>query len=261
MLKPEQRAFPGAATKRRLIGRHVVRLESVTSTNDVAFELAERGALEGTVVMAGVQTRGRGRQGRPWHAAPHTSVLLSALLRPSPSCQKTTLLTALAAVAAYETIASRSGLDALIKWPNDVYLLGRKVAGILIEQRRGVCVIGIGINVNQTAEELKSAELPEAISLRAACSREFSTESVAADLVEHLDMAYDEICHGGHNRVLQKWVTAMRLADSQVKVRYAGGEAVGRLAAIDCDELRLEGAADSRVAFNLSHVQAIERLI
>jgi BirA family biotin operon repressor/biotin-[acetyl-CoA-carboxylase] ligase len=245
----------------RLIGRQVIRFESVTSTNDVAFELAEAGALEGTVILAGVQTRGRGRQGRPWHAAPDTSVLLSAILRPSPSCQKTTLLTALAAVAAYETIASWSSLDTLIKWPNDIYLLGRKVAGILIEQRRGVCVIGIGINANQTAEELDAALLPDAISLRAACSREFSTEAVAMDLVRHLDSSYREVLQGGHERVLEKWIAATRLVGLQVRMRHSGGEAIGRLVAIDFDELRLEGVAEVPVMFSLSHVQAIQRLL
>jgi len=245
----------------RLIGRQVVRLKSVTSTNDVAFELAERGAAEGTVVLADMQTRGRGRRGRPWHAAPYTSVLFSSILRPSPSCQKTTLLTALAAVAACDTIASHSGLETLIKWPNDVYVLGRKICGILIEQRRQVFVVGIGINVNQTALELQAAELPEAISLRAGCSREFSTEAVALDLMQHLDIAYNEVLHGGHNRVLQKWVKAMRLPGSQVKIRHPGGEAIGRLVEIDFDELKLEGVADRPIAFNLSHVQAIQRLL
>jgi BirA family biotin operon repressor/biotin-[acetyl-CoA-carboxylase] ligase len=244
----------------RLIGRHVVRLDSVTSTNDVAFELAEAGALEGTVVLAGVQTRGRGRQGRPWHAAPGRSVLLSAILRPSPSCQKTTMLTALAAVAAYESITSNSGLETLIKWPNDVYLLGRKVSGILIEQRRAVCVIGIGINVNQTAVELHAAELPDAISLRAACSREFSIESVAMNLLRQLDSRYDEILQGGHDGVLEKWVAAMRLPGSKVKIRHPGGETIGRLVAIDFDELRLDATVGGSMAFNLNHVQTIQRL-
>jgi BirA family biotin operon repressor/biotin-[acetyl-CoA-carboxylase] ligase len=293
-----------------LIGRHVVRLASVTSTNDVAFELAERGASEGTVVLADVQTRGRGRQGRPWHAAPHSSVLLSTILRPGASCQRTTLLSAMAAVAAYETVAAQSGLETMIKWPNDIHILGRKVSGILIEQRREVCVIGIGINVNQTEKELQAAELPEAISLRTACFREFSTEAVATDVMQHLDSAYGELLHAGHERLLEKWIAATRLEGAQVKIRHPGGEAVGRVLAMDFDELRLvplpvrefscspcplpakrgdrgerarrlpakrgqrrmeretprvetalEGAAASPVAFNLSHVQAIQRLV
>jgi BirA family transcriptional regulator, biotin operon repressor / biotin---[acetyl-CoA-carboxylase] ligase len=244
----------------RLIGRHVVRLESVSSTNDVAFELAERGALEGTVVLADVQTRGRGRRERTWHAAPHTSVLLSTILRPVPSCQKPRLLTALAAVAAYETIASHSGLEALIKWPNDVYLLGRKVCGILIEQRRQVFVVGIGINVNQTADELQAAALPKAISLRAACDREFSTEAVAADLMQNLDRRHNDVLNGHHSQVLEKWATAMRIHGSQVKVDHPDGEAVGRVVSIDFDELRLESPAGTALTLNLNHVQAILRL-
>lgn len=211
--------------------------------------------------MAGVQTRGRGRQGRAWQAAPNTSVLLSAILRPSASCQKATLLTALAAVAANETIASQSGRETLIKWPNDVLLLGRKVCGILIEHRQGVCVIGIGINVNQSAQELQAAELPEAISLRVACSRQFSTDAVATDLMKRLDSTYNEVLDDGHDRVLEKWVKAMRLAGSQVKIRHQGGEAVGCLMAIDFDDLRLESAVHGSLALNLSHVQAIERLV
>jgi BirA family transcriptional regulator, biotin operon repressor / biotin---[acetyl-CoA-carboxylase] ligase len=130
-----------------MIGRPRLHLRVVGSTNDRARELAEEGAPHGTLVTASEQTRGRGRQGRSWIAPPGRALLMSVLLR-----EHDALLSLRAGLA----VADAAGPEALVKWPNDVWLDGRKVAGILAEGRpqAGWAVLGIGINVALRPEDL-----------------------------------------------------------------------------------------------------------
>lgn len=129
------------------LGRPRLHLQATTSTNDRARDLAQAGAPHGTLVTAAEQTAGRGRQGRTWTAPPSSALLLSVVLRDPP-----TLLPLAAALA----VAEIAGARAQIKWPNDVLLDGRKVAGILAEGRPqdGWAVLGIGLNVALRIEDL-----------------------------------------------------------------------------------------------------------
>ena len=123
-----------------MIGRPRVHHRLTDSTNERARELAERGAPHGTLVTAALQTAGRGRQGRRWNAPAGTALLCSLLVR-----RHDALLSLRAGLA----VADVAGAGALVKWPNDVLLDGRKVAGVLVEGRphEGWAVVGIGINV------------------------------------------------------------------------------------------------------------------
>jgi BirA family transcriptional regulator, biotin operon repressor / biotin---[acetyl-CoA-carboxylase] ligase len=129
------------------LGRPRLHLRATTSTNDRARELAQAGAPHGTLVTAAEQTAGRGRQGRTWTAPPGSAVLLSVVLRDPP---------ALLPLAGALAVAEVAGAGAQIKWPNDVLLDGRKVAGILAEGRPqdGWAVLGIGLNVALRIEDL-----------------------------------------------------------------------------------------------------------
>jgi BirA family biotin operon repressor/biotin-[acetyl-CoA-carboxylase] ligase len=129
------------------LGRPRLHLRATTSTNDRARELAQAGAPHGTLVTAAEQSAGRGRQGRTWSAPAGSALLLSLVLRDPPS-----LLPLVAGVA----VAAVAGADARVKWPNDVLVDGRKVAGILAEGRPqdGWAVLGIGINVAVRLEDL-----------------------------------------------------------------------------------------------------------
>jgi len=123
----------------------------IGSTNDVALLMAERGAPDGTVVGADLQTAGRGRQGRAWSSPPGSGLYVSIILRPPAVIAP--LLTIAAGVSVVEGILEATGLSMDLKWPNDVYAGGRKVAGILAESglsdaRLTHVVLGIGINVN-----------------------------------------------------------------------------------------------------------------
>ena len=129
------------------LGRPRLHLRATTSTNDRARELAQAGTPHGTVVTAAQQTAGRGRQGRTWSAPPGRALLVSVVLRDPP---------ALLPLAAALAVAEVAGADAQIKWPNDVLLAGRKVAGILAEGRPqdGWAVLGVGLNVALRIEDL-----------------------------------------------------------------------------------------------------------
>ena len=118
------------------------------STNQRARELADRGAPHGTIVTADEQSAGRGRQGRAWTAPPRTAVLMSLLLRDVDARQA--LLPLAAALAVCEACEEEARVACQVKWPNDVWIDGRKVAGILVEGRpqEGWVVLGIGINVD-----------------------------------------------------------------------------------------------------------------
>src|SRR5262245_55002410 len=119
----------------RHLGRRTIVFERLDSTNTYAAARADDPANDGLVVVAREQTAGRGQHGRTWQAPSGSSVLLSALLFPPPALRRPALLTAWAAVAVCDAIDALAGLDARIKWPNDVLVEGRKVCGILIEQR------------------------------------------------------------------------------------------------------------------------------
>jgi BirA family biotin operon repressor/biotin-[acetyl-CoA-carboxylase] ligase len=161
------------------LGRPRLHLRETGSTNDRARELAAAGAPHGTLVTAGAQTAGRGRQGRAWAAPPGRALLMSLVLREAHP-----LLPLAAAVAVAEAV----GEEARIKWPNDVQLDGRKVAGILAEGRpqEGWAVLGIGVNIAIRIEDLP----PELHGTAGTLGREPSdVEPFLANLLRSLERA------------------------------------------------------------------------
>jgi BirA family biotin operon repressor/biotin-[acetyl-CoA-carboxylase] ligase len=144
----------GNGFERIVIGRPIIRLDSVTSTQDVAFHLAEHGAPEGTTVVAQHQTGGRGRAGRTWETAPGDALMFSVVLRPRIPIDRLTPFSILVADAIADALGRLYSLSPFIKWPNDVLVEGRKVSGILIQVRSGVAVVGVGINLLASPPEL-----------------------------------------------------------------------------------------------------------
>ena len=125
----------------------LVRLTTVDSTQRHAAALAADGAADGTTVVAETQTAGRGRRGRVWRDTPGASLLLSMVLRTSLPLAKVPLLSLAAGVAVAEALIAVGGVRARLKWPNDVLVGGRKIAGVLLERREPAVILGIGINV------------------------------------------------------------------------------------------------------------------
>ena len=151
---------------------------------------------EGAVAVANEQTAGRGRMGRRWEAPAGSSILVSLLLRP-PTERRAAELTLVAGVATAVVVENATGLAAQIKWPNDVMLARRKVAGGLAELKDGAVVLGIGLNVNQVPAELPSETKTIAGSLRSVTGREYERAPILADLLLELELRYDAWREGG----------------------------------------------------------------
>ncbi|MDW8350582.1 MAG: biotin--[acetyl-CoA-carboxylase] ligase [Anaerolineae bacterium] len=180
----------------------VRRYRSVTSTMDVCRAWAERGAVEGLVILADEQTAGRGRVGRAWYSPPGQSLYLSVLLRPALPPRRIGWLTMLGALAVCEMAAGRgdaelSALDARfrLKWPNDVLLDGKKVAGVLVEASlTGDCldyaVLGIGLNVNTRFDDAPEDVRRRATSLCQALGHVIDRDAVLERLLAALGARY-----------------------------------------------------------------------
>lgn len=173
------------------IGNDIVVVEETESTNDLVWKAVERGAPEGFVILAEEQTKGRGQYGRRWESARYLGLWLSVLLRPALTLAESPKLTVRLAEAVAATIADETGCAPTIKWPNDIYVSGRKVAGVLVEGRTTsagsyVAVAGIGINVNQTINDFPEELRATAGSLAMATGKNISRTKLAIALLREL---------------------------------------------------------------------------
>jgi BirA family biotin operon repressor/biotin-[acetyl-CoA-carboxylase] ligase len=148
-------------------------------------------APEGALVVADEQTAGRGRLGRRWLGPAGASLLCSLQLRPTVSSERLPELTGVASRACAESIAALTGLEPELKFPNDVLVGGRKVAGILAEAREGRVVLGFGVNVNLAAEQLPQEVDRPATSLLVETRRELDRAELLAELLERFERRYD----------------------------------------------------------------------
>ena len=222
-------AWPG-----RVVYRPVV-----SSTNDLARELAAAGAADGTTVVAGAQTAGRGRQGRRWFSAPDAGLYCSVVLRGSD----TAVVTLAAGVAAAEGVRAATGLPVEIKWPNDVVLPahagGAKVGGILAEASRldaaaEAVIVGIGINV--AAVDFPPEIAPRAASLAAALGGPVDRGTVLVELLAALAHWRQVLVEGGAERMLERWrALAPGSVGAAVEWCVADARLSGVTAGIDSD--------------------------
>ncbi|MFH1305370.1 MAG: biotin--[acetyl-CoA-carboxylase] ligase [Candidatus Omnitrophota bacterium] len=162
--------------------------ESTGSTNDRAYELAERGAPEGTLVIAERQTHGRGRRGRKWISPREGGIYASIVLRPAMEADEIPAVTIVAAISVTDAIKKMCAVKAGLKWPNDVLVSGKKICGILVEIKAepdtvDFLILGIGVNVNADRGELPA----EATSLKAETNRHVNR----AELLRHILRAFD----------------------------------------------------------------------
>jgi BirA family biotin operon repressor/biotin-[acetyl-CoA-carboxylase] ligase len=175
--------------------------EELDSTNSYVKKLADEGVPEGAVVVAGRQSKGRGRLGRSFYSPEDTGIYMSILLRPEIDLQQSVRITSMAAVAVAEAIETVSKVHAGIKWVNDIYLDGKKVCGILVEagidaqeQKLNSAVLGIGINVGEMdfPEELSGI----ATSVSNVCGFEIERENLIAEVIRSLEKWYPTILDG-----------------------------------------------------------------
>jgi BirA family transcriptional regulator, biotin operon repressor / biotin---[acetyl-CoA-carboxylase] ligase len=188
---PVDGSLTAEAVLPRLRGRLGRPYEHVLSTPSTQL-LLPADAPEGALVVAEEQMAGRGRLGRRWLAQPGTSLLCSLQLRPSVPTERLPELTVVASHACAEAIAAVTGLEPELKFPNDVLLAGRKVAGILAEAREGRVVLGIGVNVNVPDVELPQEVDRPATSLLVESGRELDRAELLVELLERLERRYGE---------------------------------------------------------------------
>ena len=227
----------GIVTRR--IGQVIHLFHVVDSTNDEAKALAVRGALEGTVVIADAQERGRGRMGRSWTSPHGVGVYLSVILRPAIQPHDAPSLTLLGAVAVAEAIEKVTGLAAGVKWPNDLIVRGRKVGGILGEvaaetSHLHYVVLGIGINVNQTEGSFEGELRHTATSLRIEAGRSLDRTALIRSLCEALDRWYDRFLSEGPAPVLERLRRSCLTLGQRVVARSGDQQLCGL--AVDLDD-------------------------
>ena len=148
-------------------------------------------SAEGAVAVTEEQTEGRGRLGRRWEAAPGTSILVSVLLVPPVEPPRLPELSLVAGGAVAQAIAEITGIEPAIKFPNDLLIGMRKVAGILAESSEGRVVLGVGVNVNQTAQQLPADTLIPPTSLRVVLGEPVDRARLLAAILLHLEREYD----------------------------------------------------------------------
>lgn len=234
----------------------IVRLDRVDSTQAAAFALAEQGAPEGTVVAADHQSAGRGRRGRPWHAEPGESLLVSIVLRPRRPVAALPVLSLVAAVAVAEALAA-AGVRARVKWPNDVLAGGRKIAGILLETRLNagggeweredpgragapqglspgaagasprsaspVLILGIGVNIAQRAFPPDLAGRATSVALET--GRPADREALLAALLDAFDRWRGRLEREGVGPVRERWLALAETIGRTVTVDGVTGVA------------------------------------
>jgi BirA family biotin operon repressor/biotin-[acetyl-CoA-carboxylase] ligase len=212
--------------------------EELGSTNDRAKQLAEEGAEHGEVVVAERQTAGRGRRGRTWLSSARRNVTFSVVLRPEAlPPARAAELTLVAAVAVCDALR-QAGVDAGIKWPNDVLVGGRKIAGILTEMeaepdRVHWVVLGVGVNVNARLEDFPPELRGEATSVLLARGQPAPRSLFLAACLTGLEDWYDRHAEGGFEPIRAAWRARSVTLGREVSVRTDGGDLVGRAEDID----------------------------
>lgn len=221
------------------IGRRVAVWNRVGSTNDLAASAANSSSNDGLVVLAEEQTTGRGRRGRTWTAPPGSSLLMSVLVFPEPPIAGVTWLTALGAVATARVVSEISGYTAQIKWPNDVRVDGRKIAGILVERGLGT-VIGIGLNVGYEESSFPESLRGSATSLKILTRHDIDRSELARALIRQLDELYLQGLREGPAALGQLWSDRIEPLGRSIRVTTRAGSFRGDLIQADLDQgLRL----------------------
>lgn len=208
------------------------------STNTRARELAESGAAEGEIVIAESQTQGRGRLGRRWESPPLSNLYLSIVLRPGLPPKHAPQITLAAAVALVETVGSFLPRPPVIKWPNDILIDGKKLAGILTEAACDTeCVqyviLGIGLNLNYRAETMPQTLRQRATSMADRAGENLSRETVLVRLIHDLDRCYGELEESGFAALRPRWETHFGLRGRRVRVELGDQTIIGRAQGID----------------------------
>lgn len=226
-----------------IIGSSLICLAEIDSTNARARQLAEQAAAEGTVIIADRQSAGRGRLGRRWESPSAVNFYCSILLRPQIPVQQAPQLTFLSAVAVAETLNHLYQLPAKVKWPNDVLIDGKKVAGLLNEmssetEQIHFVILGIGVNLNMTREQFPEELNYPATSVFLETGTRIDRATFVRGFLQRLDRYYAEFLDDGFGPIRCRWEALSSLMNARVQV---DNRMTGTVVGLDSDGgLRLQ---------------------
>lgn len=245
-----------ANLKTKWLGHHIHYCELTTSTNELAKRLAGEGCEDGLVVIAEEQNSGKGRLSRGWFSPFARGVWFSVVLKPPFMPQEASKCTLLAAIAVVKAVNKYKGVQASIKWPNDVLLDGKKLVGILTEMsaefgRINYIVIGTGINVNVPKEMVPEELRATAVSLADVAREPISRVELLADVLGYMEELYEKVLHEGFKPVLEEWKKYSSTLGQQVKVIAPDQTYFGEAVDIDEDGLLMVKREDGRIEKSL----------
>jgi len=237
--------------KTKWMGKTIHYFQTLDSTNSKAYQLALNGAEEGEAVISESQEKGRGRLGRQWFSPPFLNLYLSVILRPKIPPHQASLNTLMAAIATAEAIQKFSGLLPLIKWPNDILLRDRKVAGLLNEihsemDRIHFVILGIGVNVNTEAKMFSKEIRAVATSLKIEMGQTVSRKVFLQILLQELERWYAIFLEEGSAVILKAWRDRAHIKGRRVKVTSFGETVAGIAIDVDSDGALILETADGR---------------
>lgn len=222
----------------RVVGSDVIFLPQTDSTNLQARLLAEQGAIDGTVVIADQQSSGKGRMGRYWVSPPGVNLYLSVILRPDIQLRHATQMTFLTAVAVAEAIEASGPFSPRLKWPNDVLLNGKKIAGLLNElnaetEQIHYMILGVGVNLNMAMSQFPTDLRTPATSLLVEGDRNIPRLEFARNLLQRIDALYTRFLVDGFAPVLAAWEERCDMLGRRVEVDYHHRQLIGVVKGLD----------------------------
>ena len=216
--------------KTKVLGRNIIYLDKIDSTNNYAKRIALEGCEEGTLVVADYQTNGRGRLGRGWSSPNKKGIWMSLVLRPNIPFEEVQMITLAASVAVVQALYDIAQIKAGIKWPNDIIINGKKVCGILVEMNMEIesinfLVLGIGVNVNQQKEDFPEELLDKATSLKMyletlGMQKILKRSELIAAILLKFEEIYDKVKCGDFEYVISEWRKYSVTLGKEVSIIY-----------------------------------------
>ncbi|MDH7594365.1 MAG: biotin--[acetyl-CoA-carboxylase] ligase [Methanomicrobiales archaeon] len=251
--------------KTKLIGREIRYFDKTTSTNTVAQNLLiakDSESLHGTIVIAEEQTGGTGRLGRVW-VSPGGGIWLTIILKPKIPIERAIMLTMAGSIAVVRAIKRTTGIGALIKWPNDIYIGKKKVGGIITElSAEGSeihhCLVGIGIDVNIPLSDLPPQLKGSVTSLSAEIGRDVDRVMLLGTLLKEFELRYFQLEAMEYEPILREWKSLLCTIEHRVRIRY--GSRIFEGEAIDIDDFggllvrKDDGVVERVIAGDCTHI-------
>jgi len=222
-----------------IIGHHTIHFEQVTSTNDIAWAHTGEEKNHGLMVVADEQTAGRGRRGDTWVSPPGSALYMSMLLHPVHAIRPV-MLTIWAGLGVCRVIEKTLSIKPQLKWPNDVLIEGKKVCGILTEQRQEWFVIGVGLNVSVPVQHFQAAGIHQAASLQDFTQKALSRSELLFSLRTEWDQLFTMLKLGKAEPLLELWQTYSGLIGRSIMLEAHGKQLTGTLHSLTWQEITVE---------------------